>query len=128
MTRFLPYTGHPCKATFAPAKVRLSQKLRDGLRLFISDSFQNLSSANDQNSCFAFSLPPLFTRGEVEGGFSKESLPSEKLSLERGKKGGGQMSEETKQEEKPKEEPMGFKVTEEEMELALKKVLAGLYW
>ncbi len=38
------------------------------------------------------------------------------------------MSEETKPEEKPKEEPMGFKVTEEEMELALKKVLAGLYW
>ncbi len=43
------------------------------------------------------------------------------------------MSEETKQEKKPEwweseAEPMGWKVTEEEMDLALKKLWAGLDW
>ncbi len=37
------------------------------------------------------------------------------------------MNEET-QEAKPPEEPMGFKVTEEEMELILKKIWDGWGW
>jgi hypothetical protein len=54
--------------------------------LFVFDSFKNPSSANDQNSSIAFSLPPLSARGEVEGGFSKATFvknkPSEKPDLE----------------------------------------------
>jgi len=89
MTRFLPPTGHPCEATFAPAKVRLSQKLRDGLPAFGIPFVSELFRRERSNLLFCLLPPPSFVRGEVEGGFSKESLPSEKLSLERGKKGGG---------------------------------------
>ena len=127
-----PLHRPPLQGYFCASQSAAVTKVKGGLRSFCIRFVSELFRRERPKLLYCLLPPPSLVRGEVEGGFSKatfvKSKPSEKSGLERGKKGGGQMSEETKQEEKPKEEPMGFKVTEEEMELALKKVLAGLYW
>src|SRR5665213_2536299 len=142
VARFLPSAGHPCKATFAPAKVRLSQKLRVASVCLYPICFRTLPARTTKTPVLP-SPSPLF--GEGGGGrrfFKGEAClkqafrkirPRRRPASNEAKKEAISMSEETKQEKKPEwweseAEPMGWKVTEEEMDLALKKLWAGLDW
>ena len=86
---FSPFDRPPLQGNFCASQSAAVTKVKGWppsvFIRFVSEPFQR----ERPKLLFCLLPPPSFVRGEVEGGFSKESLPSEKLSLERGKKGGG---------------------------------------
>ena len=134
---FSPFDRPPLQGNFCASQSAAVTKVKGWPPFFLySIPFRTLPARTIKPPVLP-SPSPLFGEGGGGRRFFKGEAPRQafrKKSLERGKKGGGQMSEETKQERKPEWwesgglEPMGWKVTEEEIELALKKLWAGLDW